>query len=69
MLPDTTPRHLTQLTLPLDPASLLSPSPPLHESQVRPENVWTSLSVTTQDQLRLIWRHVLREVLNDHGTR
>jgi hypothetical protein len=68
MLPDPTPQQTIQLTLFLDLTPVSPPPPRSIEQRVDPDDVWESLSRTTQAQLRLAWLRVLQEVIDDART-
>jgi hypothetical protein len=68
MLPDPTPQHTMQLTLSLDLAPVSPPPSPSTEQRVDPNEVWESLTRTTQAQLRRAWLRVLQEVIDDAPT-
>ena len=39
---------------------------PLEASPIAPQQLWATLSATTQAQIRLTILHILQEVLHDH---
>ena len=59
------PTPLIQLPLPLDRCAIPPPHPLPTTPRVRPHAVWKTLSPPAQAQVRLIWRRVLQEVVDE----